>query len=157
MDTEIRQAIIEDIPSITSLFRDTIVHINARDYSDKQIRVWSSEANNIEKWTERITNSYFIVAVHRDAIVGFAYLTKGYYFDGLFVHKDFQHKGIGTNLVRIIESQVIDNGYEVIKSDVSITALPFFENQYYDVDKKQMKNLKGMNFENYLVSKELLA
>lgn len=155
MDIDIRQATLEDLPHITSIFRDTIVHINSRDYSEKQIRIWSSEANNTEKWEDRIKNSYFIVAEHRDSIVGFAYLTKGYYFDGLFVHKDFQHKGVGTNLMLIIESKVIDNGYEIIKSDVSITALPFFENQFYDVDKKQMKNLKGLSFENYLVSKAL--
>lgn len=157
MEIEIRQATLEDIPYITSLFRDTIIHINSKDYSDKQISVWSSAANDIDKWEDLINTSYFIVAEHRDMIVGFAYLTKGYYFEGMFVHKDFQHKGIGTNLIRIIESQVIDNGYEVIKSDVNITALPFFENEYYDVEKKQMKSFKGMNFENYLVSKVLLS
>lgn len=155
MEIDIRQAVLEDIPYITSLFRDTIVHINSRDYTDKQIRVWSSGADDIEKWTDRIKNSYFIVAEYRDTIVGMAYLTKGYYFEGLFVHKDYQHKGIGTHLMRIIESKVISEGFEIIKSDVSKTALIFFENQYYDVDKKQMKNFKGMNFENYLVSKEL--
>ena len=155
MDIDIRQATLEDLPYITTIFRDTIIHINSKDYSEKQIRVWSSGANDSEKWEERIKNTYFIVAENRDTIVGFAYLTKGYYFDGLFVHKDFQHKGIGTNLMRIIESKVISEGYEIIKSDVSKTALPFFENQYYDVEKKQVKNIKGMNFENYLVSKEL--
>jgi putative acetyltransferase len=155
MEIDIRQAKIEDLPFITSIFRDTIIHINSKDYSDKQIRVWSSGANDVDKWEERIKNSYFIVAENRDNIVGFAYLIKGYYFDGLFVHKDFQHKGIGTHLLRIIESQVISEGFEIIKSDVSITALPFFENQFYDVDKKQMKNFKGMKFENYLVSKSL--
>lgn len=157
MDIDIRQATLEDIPYITSLFRDTIVHINSRDHSDAQIRIWSSSADDIEQWTDRIENSYFIVAEYRDTIVGFAYLTKGYYFEGLFVHKDYQHKGVATNLMRIIESQVIDNGYEVIKSDVNKTALLFFENQYYNVEKKQKKNFKGIAFENYLVSKQLLA
>ncbi|MCB0444674.1 MAG: GNAT family N-acetyltransferase [Gelidibacter sp.] len=151
----IREATLDDIPYITSIFRDTIVHINAKDYSEKQIKVWSSGADAIEKWEDRINNTYFIVAELQDTVVGFAYLTKGYYFDGLFVHKDYQRKGIATKLMQIIESKVIDNGYEIIKSDVSITALPFFENQYYDVEKKQKKNLKGLAFENYLVSKVL--
>ncbi len=155
MDVDIRPATLEDIPYITSIFRDTIVHINSRDYSDKQIKVWSSGASDIETWEERIKNAYFIVAVNRDTIVGFAYLMKGYYFEGLFVHKDFQHKGVGTHLMRIIESKVISEGFEIIKSDVSKTALPFFENSFYDVQKKNVKNFKGMNFENYLVSKEL--
>ena len=152
---QVRQATLEDLPYITSLFRDTIVHINSKDYSDKQITVWSSAANDIDKWEERIKNSYFLVAEYRGIIAGFAYLTKGYFFEGLFVHKDYQHKGIGSHLMRIIESKVISEGYEVIKSDINITALEFFENHYYDVDKKQLKNFKGMNFQNYLVSKKL--
>lgn len=152
---QVREANLDDIPYITSLFRDTIVHINSKDYSDKQITVWSSAANDIDTWEDRINNSYFLVAEIRDEIVGFAYLTKGYYFDGLFVHKDYQHKGIGSHLMRVIESKVISEGFEVIKSDISITALEFFENHYYDVDKKQLKNFKGMNFQNYLVSKKL--
>ncbi len=155
MDVKIRQATLDDIPSITSLFRDTVVHINSKDYSDKQITVWSSAANDIETWTKQIETAYFIVAEFREEIVGFAYLTKGYYFEGLYVHKDFQHKGVGTNLMRIVESQVISEGFEIIKADVSKTALEFYDNQYYDVEKKQLKHFKGINFENYLVSKAL--
>jgi putative acetyltransferase len=33
--TEIRQATLEDIPEITSIFRDTITEINAKDYSEE--------------------------------------------------------------------------------------------------------------------------
>ena len=56
MDFEIRQATIDDIPEITSLFRNTIININSRDYSDKQIKVWASGADDIEKWEKRINN-----------------------------------------------------------------------------------------------------
>lgn len=57
--------------------------------------------------------------------------------------------------MRIVESQVMMNGFEIIKSDVSITALPFFDNKYYNVIKKQKKSFKGLVFENYIVEKEL--
>lgn len=155
MDIEIRQATLEDLPEITTIFRDTIREVNSRDYSEKQIQVWASGANNIEKWTERITKNYFIVAEVNNQIVGFSYLTKGYYLDGLFVHKDYQRKTIASKLLRIIESRVSVNGFDVIKSDVSITALPFFDSHFYEVEKKQKKSFKGMVFENYIVYKEL--
>ncbi|MEY8870347.1 GNAT family N-acetyltransferase [Meridianimaribacter flavus] len=155
MELKIRQAILEDIPEITSVFRDTIRTINSKDYSEKQIQVWASGANDLDKWEDRIKNNYFIVAENEDRIVGFAYLKNGNYFDGLFVHKDYQRQGIAIKLMRIIESKVITNGYEIIKSDVSITALPFFEDQYYIVEKKQKKSFKGLVFENYIVHKEL--
>ena len=152
---EIRQATFKDIPEITSIFRDTIIHINSKDYSENQIKVWASGADDIEKWEDRINKLYFIVAEIEDVIVGFAYLKNGNYFDGLFIHKDYQRQGIASKLMRIIESQVMMNGFEIIKSDVSKTALPFFDNKYYEVIKKQRKNFKGLVFENYLVEKEL--
>ncbi|MFK7831769.1 MAG: GNAT family N-acetyltransferase [Winogradskyella sp.] len=150
---EIRTATLEDIPEITSIFRDTITHINSKHYSEKQIMIWASGADAIETWEERISKLYFIVAKIENIIVGFAYLKNGNYFDGLFVHKDYQRQGIGSKLLRIIESQVMMNDFEVIKSDVSKTALPFFDNKYYDVIKKQKKTVKGVVFENYLVEK----
>ena len=152
---DIRQATLEDLPEITSIFRDTIIHVNSKDYSEKQIAVWASGADDAETWTERINTFYFIVAEINNAIVGFAYLKNGNYFDGLFVHKDFQRQGIGSKLLRIIESQVMMHDFEVIRSDVSITALPFFDNKYYEVIKKQKKSFKGLVFENYLVEKVL--
>lgn len=155
MDIEIRQATIEDVPEITTLFRDTVREVNSKDYSDKQIQTWSAGANDTEKWEERVNRFYFLIAETNDTIVGFAYLKNGNYFDGLFVHKDYQRQGIASKLLRIIESKVMMDGFDEIKSDVSITALPFFEDHYYDVIKKQKKVLKGMSFENYIVSKTL--
>lgn len=153
MDIAIRQATAEDIPEITSLFRDTITHTCAKDYTEKQITVWSSVANETDTWLERIRDYYFIVAEHNAEILGFAYLKKGYYLDGLFVHKDHQRAGVASALLRTIESQVMVQEFPEIKSDVSITALPFFENRYYDIIKKQKKSFKGLVFENYIVSK----
>ena len=152
---EIRQATIEDLPEITSIFRNTIRTVNSKHYSEKQIQVWSSGADDIEKWEERIKNLYFLVAEIKNQIVGFSYLDKGHYLDGIFVHKDFQRRTIGSKLLRIIESRVSINGFEIIKSDISISALDFFDSHFYEVEKKQKKNFKGLSFENYIVYKEL--
>ncbi|WP_339632238.1 GNAT family N-acetyltransferase [Bizionia echini] len=152
---EIREANLTDLPEITALFRNTITHINAKHYTENQIAVWASGADNEKKWKARITKNYFIVAEQHNTIVGFAYLTQGNNLDGLFVHKDFQRQGIGAKLLRVIESQVIMTGYKEIKSDVSKTALPFFDDYYYEVEKKQLKHLKGEVFENYVIYKTL--
>jgi putative acetyltransferase len=57
--------------------------------------------------------------------------------------------------MRVVESQVRMHGFEIIKSDVSITALPFFDNKYYNVIKKQKKSFMTLVYENYIVEKEL--
>ena len=155
MDIEIRQATLDDLPEILNLFQETVRAVNSQHYSEQQIQVWSSSANDPKRWQDRIENIYFIVAEKNNSIVGFAYLKDGNYFDGLFVHKDYQRQGIASKLLRIIESKAMMNGFEDIKSDISITALPFFEDHYYNVIKKQKKVFKGMAFENFIVSKQL--
>ena len=155
MDISIRQATAEDLPEITTLFRNTITKVNAKHYNEKQISVWASVADDTAVWLERISDFYFIVAENETDIIGFSYLKKGYYLDGLFVHKDYQRQGVASALLRTMESQVMVNEFPEIRSDVSKTALPFFENKYYDIIKKQKKSFKGLVFENYIVKKIL--
>lgn len=155
MSIAIRIAKAGDLREITSIFRDTIRHVNSKDYNPLQIAVWSGAADDTERWLKRINDYYFIVAEQNDSVVGFAYLSAANYFGGLFVDKDLQGKGIATRLLNDIEDKAKDNGHDIIESDVSITALPFFEKHGYKVERKQRKLVKGMVFENFIVSKEI--
>jgi putative acetyltransferase len=154
-DLDFREATLDDLPEITSIFRDTIRTVNSKDYSEQQVQAWSSGADDIDKWKDRIKKFYFLVAEYKNQIVGFSYLKNGNYLDGMFVHKDFQRQTIASKLLRIMESRVTMNGHDIIKSDISITALDFFDSHFYEVEKKQKKSFKGMVFENYIVYKEL--
>ncbi len=152
---QIRQATLEDLAEITSLFRDTVRHINTKFYTEKQIEVWASGADDLDLWKERIEHLYFIVAEVKNQIVGFSYLNNGYELEGLYVSKKYLRRTVGSKLLRIMESRVSINGFDVIKADISINALDFFDSHYYEVDKKQKKNIKGLAFQNYTVSREL--
>lgn len=155
MEIDFREASLEDLPEITALYRDTIREVNSRDYSERQIKAWSSAADDTKEWSDKIKKFYFLVAEVKSQIVGFSYLKNGNYLDGLFVHKDFQRRTIASKLLRIMESRVSLKGFETIKSDVSKTALDFFDSHFYEVEKKQKKSFKGMVFENYIVTKVL--
>ncbi|MEM5565411.1 GNAT family N-acetyltransferase [Psychroserpens sp. AS72] len=154
-DIEIREATLDDLPEITSIFRDTVRAINSRDYSEKQIEIWSSGAEDTAIWEERINNLYFIVAEYKNEIVGFAHVTKGCHLDGLYVHKNYQRRTIGSKLLRIVESQIMADGYEVINADSSITSVDFFDSHYFEQIKKQKKSYKNKGFAYSIFSKEL--
>jgi putative acetyltransferase len=154
-DLDFREATQDDLPEITAIYRDTIRAVNSRDYSEAQIEAWSSGADDTKKWQDRIKKFYFLVAEVNNQIVGFSYLKQGYYLENIFVHKDFQRQTIASKLLRIMESQVSINGNDTIKSDISITALDFFDSHFYDVEKKQKKSFKGKVFDIYIVTKDL--
>ena len=153
MNITIRVADRSEAIEIGQLFYNTIRHINAKDYNQEQIEDWFSWYKDTNKWQERISKQYFIVAVYEDTIVGFSSLEKDGYLDFMFVHKDFQRKGIAHQLLQTIELKATEQNNELILSDVSITALPFFETHGYTVKKKELKKSRDKKLICYKVFK----
>ena len=75
----------------------------------------------------------------------------------MFVHKDFQGKGIATMLLEEIERYAITKGIIQITSEVSLTARPFFEKQKYVVKKEQKRQANKLNLTNFLDGKNLIC
>ncbi len=151
----IRKANHNDVTAITTIFKETIQTVNAKDYSPEQIALWVSGGDDIQKWLDRIDEHYFVVTEENDQVTGWAYLSNGNYFDGLYIHKDHQGKGLATLFLKHFEEKVRENGHDQMDSDVSITALPFFEKHGFEIVRKQQKEFKGLIFENYIVTKKL--
>lgn len=150
----IRQADIKDIPAITALFYDTINTINSKDYTKEEIADWSSWHTDTKKWTERVNEQYFIIALRNNTIVGFSSLAPDGYLDFMFVHKDFQHQGIATLLLQKIEDKAKELNLFSIYSEVSITAKDFFEKNGFIVEIEQRKRSRNLELVNFKMRKQ---
>ena len=150
----IRGAGIQDIPVIKELFRETVLSVNIRDYSPVQVQYWAERGENNEIWKERIGKEYFILALSGQQITGFAALKDNGYLDLLYIHKEYQHKGIASLLLSTIEEYALQNNLTEITSDVSITARPFFESKSYIVLMQQTVDI-GIEMINFKMRKLL--
>ena len=150
---EIRRVTAIDLNEITTLFRETVLSINKRDYNDEQVRVWSAAADREENWLKKIDEHYFICAVFENKIIGFASLATDGYLDFMYVHKDYQERGVASLLYRYLETHAADLKLSKIYSEVSITAKPFFEKKEFVIVEKQQKILDGVEFVNYRMEK----
>ena len=86
-------------------------------------------------------------------LVGFGDIDESGYLDHLFVHADYQGKGIGTMICNRLEQAVSGN----IITHASITARPFFEKRGYRVVKEQQVERQGVfltNFEMVLATED---
>ncbi len=152
----IRQATPNDITEIKELYKNTILTINRRDYSQEEVEDWASCGDDLSKIGEMIKTHYFIVAINQQLqIVGFSSITPQGYLHSMFVHKDFQGKGIATLLLKEIERYAITKGIMRITSEVSITARPFFEKWGYTVDIEQKRRANQLCLTNFWMAKEL--
>jgi ubiquinone/menaquinone biosynthesis C-methylase UbiE/N-acetylglutamate synthase-like GNAT family acetyltransferase len=152
---KIRKATFDDVDELRTLFLETIVAVNSKDYNEEQIKVWSTSADQEHFLIGRLKEQHFLVAESNGVITGFASLSDAGYFDTMYVHKDFQGQGVGTLLLNAIEKVATALEVSQINTDVSITARSFFEKHGYQVDRQQQKHVRGTVFINYLMSKKL--
>lgn len=153
----IRVAQQSDMIELKDLFQNTVLEINRRDYSQAEIEDWASCGDDISKIEEMIKTHYFIVAINQQLqIVGFSSITSQGYLHSMFVHKEFQGKGIATLLLDDIERFAKENGITKITSEVSITARPFFEKWGYTVEVEQKRKANQLCLTNYWMVKELI-
>ena len=151
----IRRFDIRDTKQIINLFRETILTVNLGDYSEKQVEVWANSITNAEVWKKRLEESFTYVAVIDKQIVGFGNLNKKSEVNLIYIHKDYQRQGIASKLLAQIEKNAKSMFLTEMFTEASITAKPFFELQGYKVLKKQTKNLKGTDFVNFIMKKNL--
>ncbi|MBI1286571.1 MAG: GNAT family N-acetyltransferase [Flavobacteriales bacterium] len=151
----IRLSKLSDLTEMQKMFVDTISTICKDDYSPEQIKVWTSSIENTQRWTDKLTSQYFLIAELDNKIVGYASLENNDYFDFLYVHKDYQRQGIADRLYSEIEKEAIKRNATILNSDVSETARRFFEKKGFKIITPQTNIIKGVEIVNYKMTKTL--
>ncbi len=152
----IRVAQQSDAIELKDLFQNTVLTINKRNYSQEEVEDWASCGNDISRIEDMINTHYFIVAVNQKLqIVGFSSITPKGYLHNMFVHKDFQGKGVAYVLLNEIERFAAVMGIKRITSEVSLTARPFFEKRGFVVEKEQKRKANKFFLTNFVMTKEL--
>lgn len=139
-----------DCREMAELFYNTVHTINAKDYTKEQLDVWATGHVDLEKWNQSFQEHFSLVAIENKIIIGFGDIDKTGYLDRLFVHKDYQKKGVATAICDKLEQAVKGK----IITHASITARPFFEKRGYKIIKKQQLKKQGVVLTNFVMKKE---
>jgi GNAT superfamily N-acetyltransferase len=131
----VRLARDEDCAAIARLRRQTIRHVNARDYSEDVIRRWVAKENaRTLRASGAVCRRW--VALDRSRIVGFC----EHSFDGvlprIYVHKDRLGAGIGSRMLAVAEASLKRLGCKTITLDATVTAKGFYAAKGYRIVKK---------------------
>ena len=151
---KIRLAKIEDCAAIARLHRQTIRYVNAKDYPKEAIRVWSGKTN-ARRFRNSMDRCRRWVAVDKDKIVGFCDHTLDGEFWGLYVHKDFIGKGIGSRLLKTAEDSLKKVGRKRVVIKASLTAKEFYKKRGYKVVKKSFHPVNNIKLPIYIMTKKL--
>lgn len=138
-----------DCRKLADLFYHTVHTVNAADYTKEQLKVWATGSVDLEEWNRSLQEHYSVIALEKKRIVGFGDIDKTGYLDRLYVHKDYQRKGIATALCDALEGYVKGK----IVTHASITARPFFEQRGYQLIKAQQIDRQGVSLTNFVMEK----
>ena len=131
----VRLARDEDCAAIARLRRQTIRHVNARDYPEDVIRRWVAKENARTLRASSAARRRW-VALDRSRIVGFC----EHSFDGvlsrIYVHKDRLGSGIGSRLLAVAEASLKKLGCKRITLESTVTAKGFYAAKGYRIVKK---------------------
>lgn len=136
-----------------SIFYDTVHKINIRDYSLEQVNAWAPSKEVTDEWSQRIESGKTRVAMVEGRIVGFATMSKSK-VDLLYVHHEYQGKGVGKALLKAIEKK-LRKKVRMAEVEASITARPFFETRGYRLIRENRGSSHGVEFLNYIMEKPL--
>lgn len=139
-----------DCAELAGLFYNTVHTVNARDYSAGQLDAWATGSVDIAEWNSSFLAHDTVVARIGNVIVGFADIDKSGYLDRLYVHTEYQRRGIATALCDRLEK----SAFCTVTTHASITARPFFEKRGYTVVREQQVERRGVLLTNFVMEKK---
>ena len=142
----------EDCKTLIELFYNTVHTVNAKDYTKEQLDAWTTGIVDLEKWNQSFEEHFSLVALDGEKIIGFGDIDDTGYLDRLFVHSDYQGKGIATAICDQLEQAIQGS----IVTHASITAKPFFEKRGYKVVKERQVERQGVLLTNFIMEKVVL-
>lgn len=147
---QLREYIPSDCAQLAELFYQTVHNVNAKDYTQEQLDAWATGEVDLQAWDKSFRAHRTIIAVVNGEIVGFGDMDETGYLDRLYVHKDYQGRGVAAALCAALEQHAAGMPVTV---HASVTARPFFEKRGYRVCRRQQVLRAGVALTNFVMIK----
>ena len=138
-----------DCKEIAELFYHTVHTVNAKDYTPEQLDVWATGQVDLNQWDQSFQAHYTMVAVENGILVGFGDIDSTGYLDRLYVHADYQGRGIATALCDQLEQMVSAR----ITTHASFTGKNNKKKRGYQVIREQQVERQGVTLKNFVMEK----
>ena len=141
----------DDCPALAALFYQTVHTVNAAHYTPAQLDAWAPAGGpDLAAWDESFRAHLTLIAELDGKLAGFGDMdTACGYLDRLYVHKDFQGRGVATALCGALEQAAAGP----VTTHASVTARPFFARRGYRVLRAQQVERRGVRLANYAMEK----
>ena len=141
-----------DLDAVLTLFYETVHAVCLGDYTSAQVDAWADGHPDREAWARSLSEHFALVAHEGGKLIGFGDIDASGYLDRIYVHKDFQQRGVATALCDRLEARAQGKAVTV---HASITALPFFLRRGYQLLRPQTVWRGGVALNNFVLEKSV--
>lgn len=152
---QIREMYAGECGAVAALIYRTVHTTCSADYTRAELDAWAPENMDLKKFCKTLLKSRNFVAVEGGAIIGFASIGSDGYLNRLYVHNNFQGRGIGAELLRRAEICAARLGADSVTLDSSRTAEGFYKRMGYIKSGISVMERSGVYFRNAIMKKEL--
>jgi len=137
----IREATVDDTAAIMTLHERSVRGLCSADYTSEQIDGWLSRST-LERYQQRLQFHRSFIAELDGEMVGYVRWNPGTNeLCSIFVHPDYVRRGIATLLMKKAYQDVKTHGVQDLWLDASLTAVPFYEVEGWEVVESGMHGI----------------
>jgi putative acetyltransferase len=141
---------------VIELFQGSVHTVGKQFYNPEQLEAWSPTTPDYNAWHNYLDSIKPELAVENDKVLGFLGFEDTGHVDRLYVHKDYQRRGVATQLYRYIEILALNNNIDKLFTEASYLAKPFFERMGFVIIKKNDVCRDGILLNNFSMEKVLV-
>lgn len=135
------------VTAVTALAED--------DLDDDEVAAWVSLADDVEAFAARLQPALTLIALRDGVPAGFIALKDNAVIDMLYVLPDYAGMGVGTALVKAIETLAGHRGAKSLSVDASDNAEALFRKLGYVAQRRSSVNVAGVWLANTTMTKAM--
>jgi putative acetyltransferase len=140
---------------LADLFVASVMELGADWYDEDELAAWVSAADDVAAFGARLAAMLTLIAVKDGEPVGFVALKGGDEIAMLYVAPDHAGEGVGTALVRAIETLAAHRGAKRLGVDATDNAKPLFDKLGYVAERRNTVDVGGVWLANTTLVKTL--
>ena len=94
----VRNYRVDDLAALVEVFNRAVREIAVSDYAPEQLAAWTPNSPDLCQWAQRLSNETVFVYESKNCISGFVAIESNGHLDLLYVHPEYQRRGIASAL-----------------------------------------------------------
>ena len=152
---KLKQITKKDQLKLKEVYFDSVCSIDENIYSKEHKFAWACQAWENSEFEKSLLKGVGSKLICNNKIIGFATRYPENRLSLLYVRGNFKRKGFGSIILDSIERDALNSGINKLKTEASLISYGLLLKRKWEIERKEIVNIKGLIFERYRMFKIL--